>query len=441
LALLVFLLPPIVAIGYYVNLAVAGLVFAGSAFLFLFLQNSALFHYFVVLKEIKELERKKIHLQDQTALDKLSQVDVVCFDKTGVLTSRELSVKAIHYLDSAPELDAFASSEGTFGLTNLACALCNDVIVPERVNQSSPIDRALISFAEKNGVRLKDLLGEYRRIYQKPFESEDRYMVSGFATGDKKLFFVKGDPEIIRKMCKTYAKQSGEVENFDLDAVSKFRFKTTSLDSSGDRTIALAYSSGNSGKLPAEFTFLCIVQFENSLRPNAREIVEALRAEGIRSVIVTGDRPETALKISKATAIDDSDYSLMGRVFDQMGFSEIARQSEYISVYSRMLPSQKATLVRMLQRRNKAVVMVGDGANDTVALKVADVGISFSENSSPFAKRVSKILITDLIDILTVIRSARGVKSRLKSIFLLRSLLLASMAIFLYYAALNLLFG
>jgi Ca2+-transporting ATPase len=441
LVMLVFLLPPLFAIGYYVNLAVAGLVFVVSVLLVLFLQNSALFKYLVVLNELKALERKNIHLQDQTALDKLSQVDVVCFDKTGVLTTRELKVKAIHYLDSTPDLDDFASNNGAFGLTNLACALCNDVIVLERINQSNPIDRALISFAEKNGVNLKDLLGEYRRIYQKPFESEERYMVSGFASGDKKLFFAKGDPEIIRKMCKNYVASSNEEKKFDLDAVSQFKFKTSSTDNSGDRTIALAYSSGTSEAPPAEFTFLCIVQFENPLRPNAREIVEALKKEGIRSVMVTGDRPETALKISKATAIDDSDFSLIGRALDQMGFSEIARQSDYISVYSRMLPSQKATLVRMLQQRNHAVVMVGDGANDTIALKVADVGVSFSENSSPFAKRVSKVLINDLIDILMVIKSAKRVKSRLKSLFVLRSLVLASLFLFLYWLTLTLFLG
>ena len=121
----------------------------------------------------------------------------------------------------------------------------------------------------------------------------------------------------------------------------------------------------------------------------------------------------------------------------QMGLSEVARQSDYVSVFARLLPSQKGVLIMLLKERSNVVAMVGDGANDTLALKVADVGISFVENSSPLAKRVSKILINELADLLTLIQNARRIRWRVKYLMLFRGVILLSMFFILYAWMLN----
>jgi magnesium-transporting ATPase (P-type) len=437
--LLVFLLPPFIAsLTRHSNLALVCVIYLAMAVFVVLTQNSELFKYVLTLSEVKKIKSQNIQIHDETSSDCINNIDVVCFDKTGVLTTRDIEVKRIHFADEIPDMNSFSSSKHIFDLTKIACALCNDVIFFEKISQADPIDRALIAFALENGIDINEIASKYKRIYEKPFDSEDRYMACGFELDDKKIYFAKGDPEIILKMCENYVKVSGIEKKVDLGFWSSINQKTYSINQKGDVAIALAYSSSTLEIPPLHYTFLCLLQLENPVKPGVPEVVKNLKEKGIRTLILTGDRPETAMKIGGEIGIDNkSNYCLTGKSIAKMDLSEIARQSDYISVFARLLPSQKAILVMLLQQRNNSVAMVGDGANDTVALKVADVGISFVENSSPLAKRVSKILINDLADLLTIIQSARRIKWRIKYLMLFRVTILVSMLLILYRLMLN----
>jgi P-type E1-E2 ATPase len=89
-----------------------------------------------------------------------------------------------------------------------------------------------------------------------------------------------------------------------------------------------------------------------------------------------------------------------------MEAAEITRQFAYCSMFARLVPSQKAYLIRLLQRQGHRVAMIGDGTNDGLALKAADVGISFIDSSSPIARRLATILVSDLKDVLRLIEGA-----------------------------------
>jgi Ca2+-transporting ATPase len=432
--LLVFLLPPlIVSLSRYSSLSFVCIIYLTMAVFVFLTQNNELFKYVFTSSEVKKIKSQNIQVYDETSLDCINNLNIVCFDKTGVLTTRDLEVKCVHFADEISDINSFVSDKYIYNLTKTACALCNDVVFFEKLNLADSIDRALIAFAGKNGININELMAKSKRIYEKPFDSEDRYMACGFELEEKKIYFVKGDPEVIIKMCQNYITVSGIEKKMELEFEWSINAKTYTINRGGDVTLALAYNSSLSETVPLYYTFLCLLQLENPVKPGVPDVVKTLKEGGIRPLILTGDRPETALKISGEIGIENkAGYCLSGKSMAQTNLSEVARQSDYVSVFARLLPSQKGVLIMLLQERNNVVAMVGDGANDTLALKVADVGISFVENSSPLAKRVSKILINELADLLTLIQSAKRIRWRVKYLMLFRGMILLSMFLILY---------
>jgi len=431
--LLVLLLPPFLAtLGRYDGNALTLLLCLAAAVVLVLLQNSELFRYIMTSREAKRLEAQGIIVRDVNCLDDVSRLDVVCLDKTGVLTTLDIEVGGIHFAGETPGTVSSLPDDERGALAGIACALCNDVFFLERRRQADPIDKALIAFARQHGFDIDRLAAQYKRVYDRPFDSEDRYMAAGFETDDQTLYFAKGDPEVILKMCAGYMTASGGVSRVDGDLLVAIKAAADSANQEGDIAIALAYSPGTTIP-PKRYTFLCLIQLQNPLRAGVPDKVCWLEGVGIRPVMLTGDRPEAAMAVGKKAGIGlDSSYCLTGKAIAQMPLEEVARQAAYVSIFARLLPSQKGILVRLLQNRGHSVAMVGDGANDTVALRVADVGISFGESSSPLARRVSRILIHDLADLLTIIAGAKRTKRWLKCFMLFRVAALISMLVGLY---------
>jgi Ca2+-transporting ATPase len=405
------------------------------ALILMLLQNDALFNYLLVSNELNNLRRFNIQIRDARTLEGMNEIDLIGFDKTGVLTTREMEVKNIYFADKILDSDNVFHSleESTAHVVKIACALCNDVFYFEKMALANPIDKALISFALKNGVNVKELLQQYKRIFDEPFDSENRYTASGFAFDNNVYYFAKGDPEIILRMCNYYITATGAKKKVDFGFWLLNNSTLDAISQDGDTAIALAYTSNITDETPREYTFLCMLQLENPLQRRVREIIREITKRGIRSILLTGDRADTAARIGMASEITrNSRAYLDGRTIEGMELSEVARQSEYCSVFARLTPSQKGVLIRLLQQKGHCVAMVGDGPNDGIALKVADIGISFVEKSSPIARRLSKILINNLADLLRLIESAHRIKWRSNRLRLLRTLLLAGSLLSIY---------
>ena len=129
----------ILVIGFYLLLSAV----------FVLLQNNELFRYLLISGEIKNCERLNIRIRDVRVLESVSKIDILCFDKTGVLTTRQMEIKNIYYADGTLHPGNLSNKERTSHLIKIACTLCNDVLFFEKINLANPTDKALLSFAEK----------------------------------------------------------------------------------------------------------------------------------------------------------------------------------------------------------------------------------------------------------------------------------------------------
>lgn len=357
------------------------------------------------------LKRMGIKIRTWHAFREVKDIDLVCFDKTGVLTTRETAVSRLSFYDGRVEasdglkdLDDF-----TADMVIKACALCHDTWFYERIETGHPLDRAIIHFAQEQGADLDQMLQAYERTYDQPFTSESRHMICGYEHPEEgEIYLMKGDPHIVRTHCRFYTTLDGETRRIGADFLKDYRNIVNESDRSGHKTIALAYACDQSALETKGFTILCVLQFINTLHPGVRDTIQDITEKGIRSLLLTGDSPESAVWAAEACGIgkDDQGY-LTGRMLDKMGFDEIRRQMQYCAIYARLSPSQKGLLVRLLQNRHTKVAMIGDGFNDGIALKVADVGFSFQKGSSATARKLSDILVNDLGDLVEVFERAK----------------------------------
>ena len=429
--LLVGLLLP--AFGIHIARSQAGLwpvaLYVMWSVVLILLQNDHLFRHILVRREIQQLAHLGIYISDPAAFERLWQMDLLCFDKTGVLTTRGLKVKQLYLADRTVDAEGVVGEqleESAIHQLKIACALCHDILIYEKIDQANPVDQALSAFAEKQNVVLPELWAQYERIYDVPFDPENRSMVCGYRRAGRVIYYTKGDPNVVLSQCKDYLTASGERKKVDM---AFWHFTSSVIDSitqNGDTAIALACASDLSDQPGRAFTFLCLVQLKNTLQPGAREVVQGLKEKGIRVLLLTGDRPKTAISVSQACGISEgSQACLAGREVDAIGSAEVVKQSQYCSVFARLSPSQKGYLILLFQQKGHCVGMVGDGPNDGIALKVADIGISFSKNSSLIARRLSKILLPELVDLLALVEGAYRVRWRAKILKAFRLLIIA----------------
>lgn len=420
------------------NAVLIALAYVLLSAIFILLQNDDLFRYFFIRKELKTFQAHNLQIREPRIIERMRNIDTMCFDKTGVLTTRDLSVRQVCFTDQVVDANSLPDNAEVAHRLLLGSALCNDVFFYEKIHQANPVDQALILFAEQHGIDVQDLLSRVNRFYEKPFDSENRYMASGFGLDHGEIYyFIKGDPGVIFNMCRSYQTTSGEVYKLDHKFWHANHSYQEAISQNGDSAIALAYATGSADVPPAKYIFLCIFDLENALQPEAQNVVHTVQAAGMRSFLLTGDRAKTALKVGKDTGIaGDSNAFLTGRDIDKMGWSEVIRQSSYCSIFAKLIPSQKGVLIALLQQNGHSIAMIGDGPNDGIALKVADIGISFAKNSSPIARRLSNVLINDLADVQLLIEGSQRLQTTIKHVKALRISILAVVLLGFYVWAL-----
>jgi len=331
------------------------------------------------------------------AAETLGSVSVICTDKTGTITEGQMRVDEI---------------TGNREKTLEAMMLCNDAVAEDGKARGTATERALLDAALQAGLHPVELSKRFSRLAERPFDSVRKYMATIHATDGRAMLIVKGAPERVIPMCR--AADAGRLE------------EAAVLTEGGQRVIAIAQKAVDPhGAIDDAdlhgLTFLGFVGLRDPLRKEATEQIRAAREAGVRTVIVTGDHPNTARAIAEQAGIPTKkDATASGGVppsavtiatgedLDSWDDAELDRRVHSVSVYARVEPRHKIRVVQAWQRRGAVVAVTGDGVNDAPALRAADVGVALGSGTE-VAKEASDIVLLDnnLASITSAIREGR----------------------------------
>ncbi len=319
------------------------------------------------------------------AVETLGNITVICADKTGTMTENRMTVTDVWV---HPSYDALLLAQ--------AAASCNRAELPDI---GDPTEIALLKHAE--GVSAERLPIEEEDV---PFTSEAKYMVTTHLMDGKQVKFYKGAPEVIAHFVS-----ESEAKNI--------RETSDEYSKQGLRVLAVACDSGNGPKA------IGLLAMMDPPRQGVRESIELARKAGIRTIMITGDHPATALTIAQNVGIQSSGV-VDGTRLETMDTDELKHVLRTVSVFARVQPAHKVAILTALQDMGEIVSMSGDGVNDAPALKKAHVGIGMGFRGTDIAREAAAMVLTDdnYSTIVAAIAEGRRIYDNIKKfvIFLVR---------------------
>ena len=293
------------------------------------------------------LARRQVLVQELPAVEGLARVDVVCLDKTGTLTEGEIVFDELQSL-AADESAGDDSADGDEQLAAEALgALADDP------NRNATAVALADHFAAPGWTRTDSV----------PFSSARKWSAASF---DGHGSWVMGAPEMVLT-----------------DNTSPVRARADELASSGRRTLVLAHSEAalTGETLLADLTPVALVMFVEKVRPDAAETLAYFAEQGVELRVISGDNPRTVAAVAARVGLDDPTGGYDARQLPEDP-DEMAEVLEQHRVFGRVTPQQKRAMVAALQSKGHVVAMTGDGVNDALALKDADIGVAMGSGAA-----------------------------------------------------------
>ncbi|OBJ70994.1 cation-translocating P-type ATPase [Mycobacterium sp. 1274756.6] len=362
------------------------------------------------LAAAQRLSRHGVLVRTPRAVEALGRIETVCFDKTGTLTENRLKVVRSVQPTATPadlgELDTRALRAAA-----RACTQPRD-----GQGHAHATDEAVLTAAA-------DLPGAgdepaWTVLAEVPFESNRGYAATiGRAADEPPLLMLKGAPEVVLPRCR-FADPDADPDA----AYAHAEALVTELAEQGLRVLAVAQRGWDGPTEEADtdadavdavardLELVGFVGLADTLRPSARPLIEALVETDHKVVLITGDHPITARAIARQLGMPADAREVTGAelaVLDEEGFTKLAADAQ---VFARVTPEQKVQIVAALQRSGQVTAMVGDGANDAAAIRMADVGVGVSGRGSSAARGAADIVLTedDLGVLLDALVEGRG---------------------------------
>ena len=294
------------------------------------------------------LARRRVLVQQLPAVEGLARVDVVCLDKTGTLTDGTIAFDSLIRLDDQAPAEAALGALADDPAGNATLAVIGQAFPPPR------------GWARQDGV---------------PFSSARKWSAASFAGHGT---WVLGAPELVLP-----ASQDGPLS------------QAADLAASGRRVLALARADGplDGQALPPGLRAAAFIMLAERLRSDAPDTIAYFAAQGVALKVISGDSPHTVSAVAARAGVPEAGDPIDARDLPEDP-AALGALLEERSVIGRVSPHQKESMVKALQARGHTVAMTGDGVNDVLALKLADIGVAMG-SGAPATRAVAELVLLD----------------------------------------------
>ncbi len=356
----------------------------------------------------KAMSKKNVIIRKLPAVESLGSVTVICTDKTGTITEEKMNVQEI-FCDNKiykKEKESLTFDNRKVDYTkNLplnfllkSALLCNNSRYEIVGNQykfiGDPTEETLVRLGLDLKLYKKQLTKNEPKIKEFEFNSKRKMMSIFRSSGKVHTLYSKGAVEKILNLS-------------DFELVGKIKKKLTStrkkqilneakkLEEKALRVLAFSYREFDKTKKPEEkeLIFLGLIGMIDPPRPEVKDAISECKSAGIKIKIITGDSLLTAKAIAKQVGITGT--SITGRELEKMSDSSLSKNISEIVIFARTTPQQKLRIAKTLQKNGEVVAMTGDGINDVLALKSADIGISMGKRGTDVARDISDVVLID----------------------------------------------
>ena len=380
------------------------------------------------------------------AVETLGSATVICSDKTGTLTQNEMMAVRFYVADWRLDVNGEGyQPKGEFNhygepadprdnaeIMRLLAGglLCSDARL-ERLDSAGsdsryrivgdPTEAALVVAAAKAGLWRDEQQERFPRVAEVPFDSDRKRMstihrldgpereksggeIPRFARNDKGeyILYVKGAPDVLLPLCDTILEGGAPVP---LTPGRRAHVENTIRDQGKDglRVLAVAYryldrvpDTLDADELERGLVLIGLVAMIDPARPEVKLAVERARQAGIRTVMITGDYPDTARTVAQEIGLmRPGGQVVTGAELNEISDEQLVERIEDVDVFARVSPQHKVRIVEALKARDHVVAMTGDGVNDAPALKRSSIGVAMGITGTDVAKETADMVLTD----------------------------------------------
>ncbi len=330
-------------------------------------------------------------------IEALGSVTVLCVDKTGTLTKNEMKIEELKLLNGDTWNASSAINPEFEELISIGSLATPTVAF-------DPMDLAFKTLETSNR------LASYKSLSEIPLSKERLIYTHVWQKENRVIVAAKGAPEHIARIC-------GLSEN----QLNSFHDLVATSASHGFRVIAVAKMELSESEFRSKkideigLQFLGFSLLRDPIRDGVPDAINLCRAAGIRTIMITGDHPATAIAVANEIGIPSSSF-MTGEILSQASDSDLRKKVKSVSIFARVTHDHKLRLINALKTNGEIVGMTGDGINDAPALRAADIGIAMGGRGTDVAREASDMIITDdnFVSIVSGIKRGRTIFSNIK---------------------------